>query len=156
MPALLSQRLQLLIAILALLLIQHAKGHTTLQPAEGHMQGVRRPALPDYLQAKQAMALHEAGRALVATVLRKAQLDQGLPPRLERVERVTVVARGRSDAHAARWPAQVQLQILPGWCTLLIGHWQSHAPCLGAAYGLMLVHASNIHTACTMHQSHAC
>ena len=41
------------------------------------------------------MALHEAGRAMVATLLRQQRLVQGLPPHLERVERVSIVARGR-------------------------------------------------------------
>ena len=58
-------------------------------------QGVRRPGLPPYLRVRYSMALHEAGRALVATILRRRQLQAGLPPRLERVERVSIVARGR-------------------------------------------------------------
>ncbi len=54
------------------------------------MQGVRRPALPDYLEVRKCFAVHECGKALVATVLR----DQ--TGRLEQVERVSVVPRGRS------------------------------------------------------------
>ena len=59
------------------------------------LQGVRRPGLPKHLRVRYVMALHEAGRALVATLLRRRRLAEGLPPRLERVERVSVVARGR-------------------------------------------------------------
>ncbi|KAL0050459.1 hypothetical protein WJX82_011563 [Trebouxia sp. C0006] len=53
------------------------------------LQGVRRPALPDYLEVRKCFAVHECGKALVATVLR----DQ--TGRLEQVERVSVVPRGR-------------------------------------------------------------
>ena len=40
-------------------------------------------------------AIHEMGKALVATVVRQARESQGLKPRLERVERVSMVPRGR-------------------------------------------------------------
>ncbi|KAK9792719.1 hypothetical protein WJX73_003140 [Symbiochloris irregularis] len=58
------------------------------------LQGVRRPALPSYLRVRYCMALHESGRALAATLLRRQRLAEGLPPHLERVERVSIVARG--------------------------------------------------------------
>ncbi len=58
------------------------------------LQGVRRPALPDYLDVKKCFAVHECGKALVATTLR----DQ--TGRLEQVERVSIVPRGRSAAVA--------------------------------------------------------
>ena len=54
------------------------------------MQGVRRPPLPDYLEVRKCFAVHECGKALVATILR----DQ--TGRLEQVERVSIVPRGRS------------------------------------------------------------
>jgi len=50
---------------------------------------VRRPPLPDRLAVKRAMAVHEAGKALMACVLRQRT------GRLERVERVSMVPRGR-------------------------------------------------------------
>lgn len=59
------------------------------------MQGVRRPGLPPHLRMRYCMALHEAGRALTATLLRRQRLSQGLEPHLEKVERVSIVARGR-------------------------------------------------------------
>lgn len=53
------------------------------------LQGVRRPPLPDYLEVKKCFAVHECGKALVATILREQT------GRLEQVERVSVVPRGR-------------------------------------------------------------
>ena len=53
------------------------------------MQGVRRPPLPDYMPIKKALGVHEVGKALVATVLRQQT------GRLEEVERVSIVPRGR-------------------------------------------------------------
>jgi hypothetical protein len=44
--------------------------------------------------AKQ-FAIHEFGKALMATLLRQSRATQGLRPRLERVERVSMVPRGR-------------------------------------------------------------
>lgn len=58
-------------------------------------QGVRRPALPDRLRQKYRFAVHEVGRALVSTVLRSRELAAGRKPRLERVERVSMVPRGQ-------------------------------------------------------------
>ncbi|KAK9817111.1 hypothetical protein WJX72_009705 [[Myrmecia] bisecta] len=53
------------------------------------LQGVRRPPLPDRLPVKRAFAVHEVGKGLVATVLRQQS------GRLEAVERVSMVPRGR-------------------------------------------------------------
>lgn len=53
------------------------------------VQGVRRPALPDYLHVKKAFAVHECGKAMVATALRQQT------GRMEQVERVSIVPRGR-------------------------------------------------------------
>lgn len=50
---------------------------------------MRRPPLPDRLPVKRAMAVHEVGKALVASVLRERT------GRLEKVERVSMVPRGR-------------------------------------------------------------
>ena len=68
-----------------------------METAEGlvRTQGVRRPALPDRMRQKYRFAVHEVGKALVATVLRAAEVDAGRRPRLERVERVSMVPRGR-------------------------------------------------------------
>ncbi len=52
-------------------------------------QGIRRNPLPDRLPIKRAMAVHEAGKALVASLLRQRT------GRLEKVERVSMVPRGR-------------------------------------------------------------
>lgn len=57
------------------------------------VQGVRRPPLPDYLEVKRCFAVHECGKALVAIKLREKT------GRLEEVERVSIVPRGRSAAH---------------------------------------------------------
>lgn len=51
-------------------------------------QGVRRPPLPTRLGVKRALAAHEAGKGLVATLLRQRS---GF---LERIERVSMVPRG--------------------------------------------------------------
>ena len=56
------------------------------------LQGVRRPPLPDYLEVRKYFAVHECGKALVATKLREQT------GRLEQVERVSIVPRGRSVA----------------------------------------------------------
>ena len=58
-------------------------------------QGVRRPGLPDRMRQKYRFAVHEVGRALVASVLRAKEVEAGRRPRLERVERVSMVPRGR-------------------------------------------------------------
>lgn len=53
------------------------------------LQGIRRPALPDRFPIKRSMAVHEAGTAIIASLLhQKAQ-------RIEAVERVSIVPRGR-------------------------------------------------------------
>lgn len=44
---------------------------------------------------RRRLALHEMGKALVATVLRQRYLAAGREPHLEAVERVTIVPRGR-------------------------------------------------------------
>lgn len=51
--------------------------------------------MPATFRVSQQFAIHEMGKALVATVLRQAREAQGLKPRLERVERVSIVPRGR-------------------------------------------------------------
>ncbi len=56
-------------------------------------QGVRRPGLPERLRQRHRFAVHEGGKAVAATVLRQRALDAGRRPRLERVERVSLVAR---------------------------------------------------------------
>ena len=56
------------------------------------LQGVRRPPLPARLSVKRALAAHEAGKGLVATLLRQRT---GF---LERIERVSMVPRGRCAA----------------------------------------------------------
>ena len=61
-------------------------------------QGLRRPAMPATFRVAAQFAIHEMGKALVATVLRKAREAEGLKPRLERVERVSMVPRGRCGA----------------------------------------------------------
>ena len=53
--------------------------------------------MPRDFKICKAFAIHEAGKALVATVLRLDRERQGLRPRLERVERVSMVPRGRYD-----------------------------------------------------------
>ncbi|KAK9845482.1 hypothetical protein WJX81_007602 [Elliptochloris bilobata] len=58
------------------------------------LQGVRRPGLPDRMRQKYRFAVHEVGKALVATVLRAREQRAGRRPRLERVERVSMVPRG--------------------------------------------------------------
>ena len=59
------------------------------------LQGLRRPSMPKSFRVSGQFAAHEVGKALVATVLRRAREDAGLRPRLERVERVSMVPRGR-------------------------------------------------------------
>ena len=51
--------------------------------------------MPKTFQMSQSFAVHEVGKALVATVMRLDRERQGLKPRLERVERVSMVPRGR-------------------------------------------------------------
>ena len=51
--------------------------------------------MPKTFQMSQSFAVHEVGKALVATVMRQDRERQGLKPRLERVERVSMVPRGR-------------------------------------------------------------
>ena len=58
-------------------------------------QGLRRPGMPRGFWVSRQFAVHEFGKALVATLLRQARERQGLKPRLERVERVSMVPRGR-------------------------------------------------------------
>lgn len=45
--------------------------------------------MPDYMMIKKALGVHEIGKALVATVLRQQT------GRLEEVERISIVPRGR-------------------------------------------------------------
>ena len=53
------------------------------------LQGIRRPSLPDRFAIKKSMAVHEAGTAIVATLLHQES------KRIEPVERVSIVPRGR-------------------------------------------------------------
>ena len=53
------------------------------------LQGVRRPPLPDRFISKRAMAAHEAGSAIIAV------LRHRLEGRIEPVERISMVPRGR-------------------------------------------------------------
>jgi cell division protease FtsH len=53
------------------------------------LQGIRRPALPGRFAVRRAMALHEAGAAIMAAALHAAH------GRVEAVERVSLVPRGR-------------------------------------------------------------
>lgn len=64
--------------------------HPNAHVHSSFLQGVRRPPLPDYLQVRKYFAVHECGKALVATKLRQQT------GRLEQVERVSIVPRGRS------------------------------------------------------------
>lgn len=73
------------------------------------LQGVRRPALPDYLEVKKYFAVHECGKALVATKLREKT------GRLEQVERVSIVPRGRSAALLSSPAARL-------FCFIPLGH----------------------------------
>lgn len=59
------------------------------------VQGLRRPSMPATFRVSRQFAIHEMGKALVATVMRQARESEGLKPRLERVERVSMVPRGR-------------------------------------------------------------
>ena len=61
----------------------------TLPTSPAARQGIRRMPLPDRLPVKRAMAVHESGKALVASLLRQRT------GRLEKVERVSMVPRGR-------------------------------------------------------------
>lgn len=51
--------------------------------------------MPKTFQMSRSFAIHEVGKALVATVMRLDRERQGLKRRLERVERVSMVPRGR-------------------------------------------------------------
>jgi len=53
------------------------------------LQGVRRPGLPNDMEMKRAIAYHEGGKGIVATVLRQRH------GKIEEVERVSVVPRGK-------------------------------------------------------------
>lgn len=73
------------------------------------VQGLRRPPMPPTYRVMQQFAIHEIGKAVVATVLRQAREQQGLKPRLERVERVSIVPRGRCELlfHALLLPLRM-------------------------------------------------
>lgn len=58
------------------------------------MQGISQPGLPERMQIRQWLTVHEAGRALVATVLRQRCLKAGRRPHVEAVQRVTILPRG--------------------------------------------------------------
>ena len=74
----------------------HAEPCSHVQNMKGDMmQGLRRPGMQKTYQMSKSFAIHEVGKALVATVLRLNRERQGLKPRLERVERVSMVPRGR-------------------------------------------------------------
>ena len=74
--------------------------------AAGAVQGLRRPGMPKSFSISRSFAIHEAGKALVATVLRQDRERQGLKPRLERVERVSMVPRGRQAPPPPVMPAR--------------------------------------------------
>ena len=54
-----------------------------------------RAGLREGLPSRRCMAIHEAGRALTATLLRQQALLAGSVPKLEAVERVSIIPRGR-------------------------------------------------------------
>jgi ATP-dependent Zn protease len=58
-------------------------------------QGIRRPGLPRGYAVRHAMAVHECGTAVLATLLHRAA------GRVERVERVSLVPRGRCGSTRA-------------------------------------------------------
>ena len=58
-------------------------------------QGIKRPGLPKRMHMRYRIAVHETGKALLATVLRRRYLEAGRKPHLEAVERVTILGRGR-------------------------------------------------------------
>ena len=60
------------------------------------VQGIVRSGLREGLPSRRCMAIHEAGRALTATLLRQQALQAGAMPKLEAVERVSIIPRGRS------------------------------------------------------------
>jgi len=53
------------------------------------LQGIRRPSLPDRFPIKRSMAAHEAGTAIIATLLYRKS------GKIEPVERISIVPRGR-------------------------------------------------------------
>ena len=68
----------------------HAVGQADVYNAVDRvLQGIRRPSLPDRFGVKRHMAAHEVGAALMATLLHRSH------GRIERVERVSLVPRGR-------------------------------------------------------------
>ena len=67
--------------------------------------------MPATFRVSKQFAIHEMGKALVATVLRQTREAEGLKPRLERVERVSIVPRGRCAS----------LPCHPWECTMLGG-----------------------------------
>ena len=62
--------------------------------------------MPKTFSISRSFAIHEAGKALVATVLRLTRERQGLKPRLERVERISMVPRGRRAPPRPVMPAR--------------------------------------------------
>lgn len=58
------------------------------------VQGISQPGLPERMQVRRWLTVYEAGRALVATVLRRRCLQAGQRPHVEAVERVTILPRG--------------------------------------------------------------
>jgi hypothetical protein len=73
--------------------------------------------MPKTFRVSGQFAAHEVGKALVATVLRQARELQGLKPRLERVERVSMVPRGRC-ARAQATTCDVPLGVSASSCFL--------------------------------------
>ena len=47
---------------------------------------------------RRRFAIHETGKALVASLLRRADIAAGQRPQLERIERVSMIPRGRYAA----------------------------------------------------------
>lgn len=58
------------------------------------LQGISQPGLPERMQIRRWLTVYEAGRALVATALRRRCLKEGRRPHVEAVQRVTILPRG--------------------------------------------------------------
>ena len=58
------------------------------------LQGISQPGLPERMKVRRWLTAYEAGRALVATVLRRRCIEQGKRPHVEAVQRVTILPRG--------------------------------------------------------------
>ena len=72
-----------------------AHSHSQISHSTCWLQGIVRSGLREGLPSRRCMAIHEAGRALTATLLRQQALQAGTTPKLEAVERVSIIPRGR-------------------------------------------------------------